>query len=133
MSIKINTLFNISPHNMTLNEVKNTLSEYFIEQLSQFTQRCQQHIGILTGFHFYPYRITNTNHINVHLKGEEADLTLTLTIAGYTDISTEIGNSPRVYLYFVDATDCYWFIQLLKTELSTPCGDKAVNNQEKIN
>ncbi|MDC2825912.1 hypothetical protein BKG93_05965 [Rodentibacter ratti] len=131
MLAKSKTIFQLSAYQTDIQVLKDTLVEPHLSQINALLAHCRKKVGVLQDLFIHPYRVSQTNYVKVTLIGELGKLTFTFVIAGYTEYPAITENALRIYLYVVDTADCYWFIELLKSELSTKSVDNAVkNNQE---
>ena len=128
MLTKSKTIFQLSAYQTDIQTLKETLVEPHLSQIKALVKHCREKVGYLQEVLVHPYRVSQMNYVKVTLMGEQGKLTFTFVIAGYTEYPPIQEDSPRLYLYVVDAADCYWFIELLKSELSTKSVDSSVKN-----
>ncbi|OOF72448.1 hypothetical protein [Rodentibacter caecimuris] len=130
MLTKSKTIFQLSAYQTDIQVLKETLVEPHLSQINALLAHCRKKVGVLQELLIHPYRVSQTNYVKVTLMGEQGKLTFTFVIAGYTEYPPIAENALRIYLYVVDTADCYWFIELLKFELSTKSVDNAVKNSQ---
>ncbi|OOF59725.1 hypothetical protein [Rodentibacter myodis] len=130
MLTKSKTIFQLSAYQTNIQALKATLAEPHLSQIKALVAHCQRKLGPLQDVLLHPYRVSQTNYVKLTLIGELGKLIFTFEIAGYTEYPVIQAQSFRLHLYVVDAADCYWFIELLKFELSTKSVDNAVRNNQ---
>lgn len=133
MLTKSKTIFQLSAYQTDIHALKETLAEPHLSHIKALVTHCREKVGQLQDISIHPYRVSQTNYVKVTLAGDTGKLVFTFVIAGYTEYPAIQDNAFRLHLYVVDSADCYWFIELLKSELSTKSVDNTVkNDQESI-
>lgn len=130
MLTRSKTIFQLSAYQTNIQTLKETLAEPHLSHINALVSHCREKVGRLQEVMIHPYRVSQMNYVKVTFIGELGKLTFTVTIAGYTEYPTIQEDASRLNLYVVDTADCYWFIELLKAELSTDSVDKVVKNDE---
>lgn len=124
--MRTQTLFTISSSVHALDNIQQYLVNAYKAPLDKMLLKVKQQLGEQIEMTSHPYRIGRVNYIKIRLKSEQGQFYVLLELSGYTEFPDIQHLSTRLHINVNDATDAYWFVQLLRHELCTPSVDNPV-------